>query len=89
MMWGWGNGFSGNWGWMLLSGLGMIIFWIVVIAVVVYVVRAIARPAAGSGGTLASPGQSGKDAVAILKERYARGEISKAEYEEIRHDLQG
>lgn len=81
MMWGWGNGFGGGWGGMLLGGLSMVVFWVVVIVVAVYIVRAFTRPAAGSSGD--SPIQSGRDAVAILKERYARGEISKAEYDEM------
>jgi putative membrane protein len=33
-------------------------------------------------------GQSGKTVLDILKERYARGEISREEYDEMRRDLQ-
>jgi len=38
-------------------------------------------------GALSGPVPS-SSAIEIARERYARGEISKAEYEQIRHDLE-
>lgn len=83
-MW-WTDGFS--WGWMMIfGGLMMILFWGGLIALVVVAVRAFS----GSGQSTGSAGSStstANTALNILKERYARGEISKAEYEEMRDDL--
>ncbi len=39
-------------------------------------------------GGLRPPRHEDRSPLEILKERYARGEISKGEYEKIRHDLQ-
>lgn len=83
MMW-WGDGYS--WGWMIFGAVMMILFWGGLIALAVVVVRGFTR-----AGSQASAGDSSwnrsKSAVEILKDRYARGEIDKAEYEEIRRDI--
>jgi len=68
-MMGWGCGMG--WPWPM-----MFIFWIVVIAGVVYFVRSKGRC-----------GSSGESALDILKKRYARGEINKDEYEKIKKDI--
>ncbi len=61
-------------------GLGMWIFWLVIIAIIVLLVRA-----AMGGGNNGAPSES---ALELLKKRYAKGEISKEEYERIRRDLE-
>lgn len=69
-------------GWMPMMGLGllfMVLFWAFVIAGVIYLVRWL------MGQGLASRPESSLD---ILKKRYARGEISKQEFEDMRRDLQ-
>lgn len=66
-MWGW----DGNWAWF---GVAHLLWWVVAIGVVVLLVRAIGR---GSGG-----GRAQDRAFAILRERFARGEIDQAEYEQ-------
>ena len=73
-MWG------GGWGWggMILGPLIMILFVAGTIAVVVSLVRWIGGGSAGS----VPPPQAGKSALDILKERFARGEIDKDEFEE-------
>jgi putative membrane protein len=64
---------TGWWG-----GIGMVIWWALIILAIV----ALARWIAGQSG-----GSRGKSAREILEERYARGEISKAEFEEKRKAL--
>ena len=68
--------------WMGWGGGGwfmMIFWWAVVIGIVYLVVRSLAdrRPHAVSG----------ESALEILKKRYARGEISKSQFEQQRKDI--
>lgn len=65
-----------DWGW----GFLMMLFWaLVVILVVVLVIRAF------SDGR--DSGRKTNDAVSIAKERYAKGEITKKEFEQLKKDL--
>lgn len=66
-----GNGFGFGFG---IPGLGMFVVWGLIIALVVWLGRAIA-------GALPS---GSKGARQILDERFARGEIDRREYEEKR-----
>ena len=70
---GWGMGFGGP---------GMLLFLIVVGLVVVMLGRWL-----GSDSTGRSDGRT-KNALEILEERYARGEIGREEFEQKKHDLQ-
>lgn len=58
------------------------LFWIIIIGAVVYL---IVRLTTQSGRS--SEGQQGETALDILKKRYARGEISKEEFEQMKKDL--
>ena len=71
---GWGMGF----GWIF-----MILFWALVILAIVALAKWLFS-ASGFGG----PGASAKAPLDILKERYARGEISREQYEQMRRDLE-
>ncbi len=63
--------------WMLLG----IVFWVLVVAgLVLLVIWIVQKALGGRGGAVES-------ALEILKKRYARGEISKEEYEEKKRDL--
>lgn len=85
-MMGWEYGFGG--GWMLFGSLLMLLFWGGLIALVVLAVRALWRPSIGQPqGSATPPHRSADGALAILKERYARGEITKDQYEQMRADL--
>jgi putative membrane protein len=61
--------------------IGMLLFWVLVILGAIWLVRALLgnRPQSYSGAHL-TPRQ-------ILDQRYARGEISRAEYDQILTDL--
>lgn len=72
-----GTGF-GSWGWGGM-GVGMVLFWGVVIALIVLAVRALAGDSTKGGD---------KTPLQILKERYARGEIGQEEFEQKKRDLE-
>lgn len=72
-------GGMGGAGWGMGGGLLVLLL---VIAALVFFARGYAR---GSGGSGSSPEKSPLD---VLKERYARGEIGKDEFEQRKHDLQ-
>jgi putative membrane protein len=69
-----GDGMWGGW-------IIMVIFWVLIIVAIVALIRWIAvqnRPA---------PSQKEESALDILKKRYARGEISKEDFEEKKKQL--
>ena len=74
MMGGGGGGYG-----MIFGPLFMILMLAVVVAVVVLLVRWLGGPWHGPGSHHVSPGRTPLD---ILKERFARGEIDKEEFEE-------
>lgn len=81
-MMGWMMGGGGN----LMMGYGgfgfgwifMVVFWVLIILGVVILVRYLFS---------AKQNEFGKTPLDILKERYAKGEIDKKEYEEVKKDL--
>ncbi|OGH29914.1 MAG: hypothetical protein A3B41_05170 [Candidatus Levybacteria bacterium RIFCSPLOWO2_01_FULL_37_26] len=75
---GWGNMMGGWNGFGLLGWIPMLLFWILLILGVVALIRYLGR---------SSQGQENKTPLDILKERYARGEIDKKEFEEKKKDL--
>ncbi len=68
----------GDWGWggMILGPIMMIVFIAAAVAVVVLVLRALGV------GTAGPPSRDRRTARDILDDRFAQGEIDKAEYEE-------
>ncbi|MFN7085213.1 MAG: SHOCT domain-containing protein [Burkholderiales bacterium] len=80
-MWGdMGMGWGGGWG--ILSGLHMVLWWVLLILGIVVLFRLLI------GGSLRSGRETTDRALEILKERYARGEIGKEEYEQKKRDLE-
>jgi len=83
MMWGRGNDRSMMGGFGIFSIIPMIIFWVLVIwAIVALVRRGIWSSRGGKGHW------HGEDsAIQILKDRYAKGEINKEEFEQKMKDI--
>lgn len=63
----------------LFGGLLMLVFWVAVVLLIVWLVRSV----------LAAGHTTGDTPLAILKRRYAAGEISQEEYEQTRRILAG
>ncbi len=72
---GWGMGWGMGFGWL---------FWLLIIGLVIWGIKAISE---NRGRNESRP--SGDRALEILKERYARGEIDRDEYEARKRDLLG
>ncbi len=79
--WMWHSGWGGG-GMIFGGGLLMAAFWVVVIVLIVLLVRRL-----GGAAPPHHPEQARPTALDILRERYARGEIDKEEYEERRKTL--
>jgi putative membrane protein len=70
----WDYGWGMGFGWVF-----MIFFWVVVVLGLVYFIRLVM--------TSAKKDNSGDTALDILRKRYAKGEITKEEFEKIKNDL--
>ena len=76
MMW---DGFAGmGWGWIGLGIVHMLLFWVLVILGIVALVKWLGG---GSGPSLTG------SALDILKERYAKGELTREQFEQMKRDL--
>lgn len=72
-----------GWGWLV-----MILFWLVPLFVVIVLVAAAIKYLVGGGSRTKPESTAGRsDALAILEERYAHGEIEREEYLRKRDDL--
>jgi putative membrane protein len=78
-MWYWHEGMG--W-WMVFGGIWMLVFWGAIIALIVWGARKLTERSDSGRSTTEKP-----DPLDIAKERYARGEISKEEFEQIKKDL--
>lgn len=82
---GYGPGMMGGYGWGQGGAFGMIwmlLWWVLIILGIVLLAKWLFRGLPGGGGY--APGNR---ALEILRERYARGEIDKKEFEERKRDL--
>jgi putative membrane protein len=79
-----GNGMMNGWGVMSpVMWIFMILFWGLVIFGLIYFFRWIVAQGKSDGGKETSP-----KPLEILKARYARGEISKEQFEQMKKDLE-
>jgi len=81
-MMGWGGygGYGAGWG--VFGVVHMLLWWVLIILGIVVLVRWLVG---GRHGASRPPSED--RALAILRERYARGEIDKSEYEARKKDL--
>lgn len=77
MMGGFGSPF------MFMGGLGMLVFWVLLIGGIVWFVQSLGR----GQGTSRPDVPAAESLLDILKRRYAKGEISKEQFEEMKRDL--
>jgi putative membrane protein len=82
--WHMGPGTMGGWGMGWFGGIFMIIFWVLVIVGLVFLIKWLVQSTKGDSGSVQSRSPRALD---ILKERYARGEIEKQEFDEKKRDL--
>ncbi|MDI6858566.1 MAG: SHOCT domain-containing protein [Dehalococcoidia bacterium] len=75
----WWHAHEGMGWWMLFGG----ILWLVFLGTILYFI------AYALGGTRTSRRGDEDDALEIAKRRYARGDITREEFEQIRRDLTG
>lgn len=76
----WGPGWWGS-GYGLFGMLFMLLFWILIIVGIVLIARWLIGEARST-----QPGSS-ETPIEILKKRYARGEITKEQFDTMKHDL--
>jgi len=83
---GYGPGMMGGYGWGGGGGfgiIGMLLWWVLIVLGIVLIAKWLFSGGPGGGRT------AGDRALEILKERYARGEIDKNEFEQKKRDLRG
>lgn len=74
-----GLGFGGMW----FGGLLMIAFWVLIIGGAVWLVVTLAR----GGQSAPTTPNTGQTSLAILQARYAKGEVTKEQFDRMRRDL--
>lgn len=78
-----GFGMMGNYGYGMMGSGGMffgLLFWIVIIVLAYFLIKSLIEQNKNRSS-------DGKSALDIAKERYAKGEITKEEFEEIKGRL--
>lgn len=82
------NMMGGYWGSPMMGfagGLGMLMFWALVIGGIVWLVATVSRSQSQTG----APRPAGEAPLDVLKRRYAAGEINKEQFDEMRRNLEG
>ena len=81
MHWWYTNGWWGGWVMMI----SMILFWVLVIVGIVILIRWLATR---TPGVFPGAPAGGPSAIEILKQRYALGEITREQFQQMRRDLE-
>ena len=79
-MWGDMGSMGWGWGWGMLGAVHMVLWWVLIILGIAVLAKWLFGGASGGERT-------GGRALEVLKERYARGEIGKDEFEQKKRDL--
>ena len=78
-MYGWASAWPGAWPFLLVAIVFKLVVWALVVTAVIFAVRWLRRQ--GPHGHMATP-------LEILRARYARGELSRQDFESMRQDLE-
>jgi|Deesub1362A_J573_1020465.scaffolds.fasta_scaffold00032_4 putative membrane protein len=76
------GGMSGFGGWGIFNSIFMLAFWILIIVGIVFLIKYLVSQS-GSG----SQKTSDENLLEILKRRYAKGEITREEFEKMKKEL--
>lgn len=80
MMW---NGFDGmGWGWIGLGMVHMLLFWVLVILGIAALLRWLGSGSSGSSSEMPPR------AIDILKARYAKGELTREQFEQMKREIE-
>jgi len=83
-----GLDWGGNWfGHTFFGGFFMIIVWVAIIVFVIWAIRELSGGNHNGRGHRNDGTDGGRTALTVLKERYAKGEIDKKEFEDKKKDL--
>jgi len=77
-----GCGFIGGWNYMMNFGYGGMFMWLIFAVILIVVIYFINNSKSNE-----SPGRSNQTSLDIIKERYAKGEISEEEFEKMKRNL--
>lgn len=82
---GWNGAYQGGATWGLVAGILMLVFmitfWVLIIWGLIVLIRWVSELTKRGGR------RDGESSLEVLKKRYARGEIDKREFEEIKKDI--
>lgn len=78
------SGIMGGYGMGWFSSIFMIAFWVLILVGIFFMIRWLIRTSSGHKYTT----HSGSSALEILKERYARGEIDRENFETMKRQLE-
>ena len=82
--WHMGRWMMGDWGMGWFGMIFMLLFWGLIIVGLVFLIRWLIQATGNRGHSCVNTGSNAMD---ILKERYARGEINRDEFESMKKDL--